>query len=295
MSIRHVANSIRSGEISMGMAVGVEVMSKHGKPASILADVVASDTQVQGGQAHPGWKSEMLAQTRGISRQKQDGYALIGHTKANEAQSRGIFEDEIIPIEIRGRVIDTDDTTRSDVTAEDLASLESAFPQWGDGLTTDGNASPPGDGAALCILTTRERAEAEGMEILGKYVTTTTTGSEPRLLGTASIHAIRKILAQLGLSKEDVDVYEINEAFASQLAYCVEKLDLSSSKVNPNGGAFALSDPTGMTGMRQVVTGLAELQRLHRSILCTSMCAGAGMGASGLFVNEVSVGVGDSG
>lgn len=160
------------------------------------------------------------------------------------------------------------------------------FYQWGQASTTAGNASGLGDGAALCIITTRERADKEGMEILGKFVGCTVVGVEPRHMGLGPIVAIPKVLAQVGLSKEDIDVWEINEAFASQFAYCVEQLQIPMEKINPNGGSIAVTHPLGMTGIRQVVTGLAELKRKDARLLCTSMCVGSGMGAAGIFVNE---------
>jgi len=187
---------------------------------------------------------------------------------------------------LRGSVISVDDTIRKGTTAEGLSKLKPSFPDWGDASSTAGNTSGLGDGAALCILTTRERAEQEGLDILGKYVTSTFIGVEPRYMGIAPIAAIPKVLAQVGLTKDDVDVYEINEAFASQFAYCVEELQIPIEKINPNGGSIALTHPLGMTGARQVVTGLAQLRRQGGNILCTSMCIGSGMGGAGIFVNE---------
>jgi len=162
------------------------------------------------------------------------------------------------------------------------------FPQWGEGSTTAGNASGVGDGAAICILTSRERAEREGMDILAKWIGCSVVGVEPRHMGIGPIAAIRKVLAQAGLTKEDIDVFEINEAFASQFAYCVQQLQIPIEKINPNGGAIAITHPLGMTGVRQVVTGLAELRRQNGKLLCTSMCVGSGMGAAGIFLNEAS-------
>jgi len=234
-----------------------------------------------------GWTSEMVAQTYKVSRQTQDHYALISYTRAHNAQSRGIFADEIIPIEIKGKVTLVDDPIR-EVTVESLSSLKPVFPEWGEGSTTAGNASGVGDGAAICILTTRERAEQEGMEILAKWIGCSVVGVEPRHMGIGPVVAITKILAQVGCTKEDIDVFEINEAFASQFAYCVEQLQIPVEKINPNGGAIAITHPLGMTGVRQVVTGLAELRRKDGKILCTSMCVGSGMGAAGIFVNEAS-------
>ncbi len=173
-----------------------------------------------------GWTSEMVAQTYNISRQKQDEYALISHTRATkvslpfplsetliegfiQALEDGVFAREILPIELRGTVLSVDDTVRPNVSAEGLAALKPAFPEWDGASTTAGNASGVGDGAAVCILTTRERAEAEGYDILAKFVGTAVVGVEPRHMGIAPIYAIPKILAQTGLEKNDIDVYEV--------------------------------------------------------------------------------------
>lgn len=189
----------------------------------------------------------MVAQTYNVSRQKQDEYALISHSRASQAVANGIFTDEIIPVEIRGNMFSVDDTIRPGVSLESLSSLKPVFPNWGSGSTTAGNASGVGDGAAICILTTRERAQADGMEIVGKWVGSSIVGVEPKYMGIAPIYAIPKVLSQLGLTKDDIDVFEINEAFASQFAYCVEELQIPIEKINPNGGSIAISHPLGMS------------------------------------------------
>lgn len=177
-----------------------------------------------------GWTSEMVAQTYNISRQKQDEYALISHMRAAkvsfslffllspaetelkhvaQALVDGVFAEEILPIELRGTVVSTDDTVRPNVSAEGLAALKPSFPEWGSASTTAGNASGVGDGAALCVLTTRARAEAEGYNVIAKFVGTAVVGVEPRHMGIAPIYAIPKVLAQTGLGKQDIDVYEV--------------------------------------------------------------------------------------
>ncbi|KAG1833848.1 3-ketoacyl-CoA thiolase [Suillus variegatus] len=286
MAIRNIAHAIQSGEISMGMAIGVENMTLNPRPTPIIAESVDKIPRAHDCIQPMGWTSEMVAQTYKVSRQKQDEYALISHTRANKAMTTGIFAEEIIPVEIRGTVISVDDTIRPGVTTEMLSGLKPVFQDWGNAATTAGNASGIGDGAALCILTTRERAEKENMEILGKWVGSAVVGVEPRYMGIGPIAAIPKVLTQVGLTKDDIDIYEINEAFASQFAYCVEELGISMDKINPNGGAIAVTHPLGMTGLRQVVTGLTELRRRDKKLLCTSMCVGSGMGAAGIFVNE---------
>ncbi|KAI0033149.1 3-ketoacyl-CoA thiolase [Vararia minispora EC-137] len=287
MAIRSIAQAIQAGEISLGLAVGVESMSLNPRPTPDVTDAVAVNQQAYDCIQPMGWTSEMVAQGYMVSRQKQDEYALISHTRALEATKAGRFSDEIIPIEIRGKTFASDDTIRPSVSAEGLAALKPVFPDWGDASTTAGNASGIGDGAALCVLATRARAEQEGLPVLAKYVGVAVVGVEPRFMGIAPVFAVPKVLDAYGLSNEEIDLYEINEAFASQFAYCVEELMIPLEKINPNGGSIALTHPLGMTGVRQVVTGLAELRRRNGDLLLTSMCIGSGMGAAGIFVNEV--------
>ncbi|KLO20292.1 thiolase [Schizopora paradoxa] len=286
MAIRNIAHAIQTEETSLGVAVGIESMSLNPRPTPEICPDVDNSLQAHDCVQPMGWTSEMVAQAYQVPRQKQDEYALISHTRAENVRTLGIFKDEIIPVEIRGKVYHEDDTIRPGVTMDSLSKLKPVFPDWGDALTTAGNASGVGDGAALCILTTRERAEQEGMEILGKWVASSVVGVEPRYMGIAPVVAIPDVLSRAGLSKKDVDVWEINEAFASQFAYCVEELDVPIEKININGGAIALTHPLGMTGTRQVVTGLAQLRRQNGEILCTSMCIGSGMGAAAILVNE---------
>ncbi|KAK0506123.1 3-ketoacyl-CoA thiolase [Armillaria luteobubalina] len=286
MAIRNVAHAIKAGETTLGLAAGVESMSLNPRPTPEVSAAVSENPEAHDCLQPMGWTSEMVAETYKVSRQKQDEYALISHTRANESIAKGIWKDEIIPISIRGNILSADDTVRPGVTMESLSGLKSVFPNWGEASTTAGNASGVGDGAALCILTTRANAEQEGMDIVAKWVGSAIVGVEPKYMGIAPIYAIPKLLSQVGLTKEEVDLYEINEAFASQFAYCVEELGIPIERINPNGGSIAVTHPLGMTGVRQVVTGLAELKRKDQKILVTSMCIGSGMGAAGIFVNE---------
>ncbi|KAI0639375.1 thiolase [Trametes polyzona] len=283
-SIVTISNSVRTQQIELGMAVGVESMTLNPRPTPEIVPTVAQNAQAHDCVQPMGWTSEMVARAYNVPRQKQDEYALISHTRAAKAVKSGIFSEEIIPIEVRGTVISVDDTVRPGVTLESLAGLKPAFME--DGASTAGNSSGIGDGAALCILTSRARAEKEGWQVLGKYVISAFVGVEPRYMGISPVAAIPRVLAKTGLQKEDVDIWEINEAFASQFAYCVEQLQVPIEKINPNGGSIALTHPLGMTGTRQVVTGLAELKRRGGDILCTSMCIGSGMGGAAIFVNE---------
>ncbi|KAH7883626.1 Thiolase, N-terminal domain-containing protein [Phlebopus sp. FC_14] len=233
MAIRNIAHAIQAKEISLGVAVGIENMTLNARPTPIITETVDKNAQAHDCIQPMGWTSEMVAQTYNISRRKQDEYALISHTRASEALRKGLFVEEIIPIRIRESVISQDDTVRPGVTMESLSALKPVFPDWGEATTTAGNASGIGDGAALCILMTRERAQREDVQILGKWVATAVAGVEPRYMGIGPIAAVPKVLSQIGLSKDEVDIYEINEAFASQFAYCVEELGVCIDKINP--------------------------------------------------------------
>ncbi|OJT12940.1 3-ketoacyl-CoA thiolase, peroxisomal [Trametes pubescens] len=230
-SIVTISNAVRTKQIELGMAVGVENMTLNPRPTPEITPAVDLHAQAHDCVQPMGWTSEMVARAYNVSRQKQDEYALISHTRAAKSVKSGIFSEEIIPIEVRGAVISVDDTVRPGVTLESLAGLKPAFLE--DGASTAGNSSGIGDGAALCILTSRARAEKEGWEVLGKYVSSAFVGVEPRYMGIGPVAAIPKVLAKTGLQKEDVDVWEINEAFASQFAYCVEHLQVPIEKINP--------------------------------------------------------------
>ncbi|TFK30477.1 3-ketoacyl-CoA thiolase [Coprinopsis marcescibilis] len=288
MAIRNIAHHIKSGEALLGIAAAAESMSMNPRPSPDVVEHISANAFANDCIQPMGWTSEMVAENFNVPRATQDAYALISHTRASKSVESNIFAEEIIPIEARGQTFLKDDTIRPGVTAEKLAGLKPAFPQWGNSTTTAGNASGIGDGAGLCVLTTRANAVHEGMPILGKWVSSTVVGVEPRYMGISPVFAIPKLLDQVGLRKEDIDIYEINEAFASQFVYCVEQLGIPMEKINPNGGAIAISHPVGMTGIRQVITGLAELRRRNEKLLCTSMCVGSGMGAAGLFVNETT-------
>ncbi|KAE9411087.1 thiolase [Gymnopus androsaceus JB14] len=277
MSIRNIAQGIKSGEITLGIAAGTDSMSLNPRPTPEISAVVSEHPEAHDCVQPMGWTSEMVAEAFKVPREKQDYYALISHTRASEASAKGIFADEIVPITVRGTTISVDDTIRPGVTAEGLAGLKSAFPNWGPSTTTAGNASGVGDGAAIC---------KEGMEIIGKYVASTIVSVEPKYMGISPAIAIPKILEITGLTKEDVDVYEINEAFASQFAYCVEELGIPIEKINPNGGAIAISHPSWNECVSLYTYSGTRQVRKDKKLLVTSMCIGSGMGAAGVFVNE---------
>lgn len=170
------------------------------------------------------------------------------------------------------------------MTAESLAGVKAAFKA--GGTTHAGNSSQLTDGAAAVVLARRSVAQRLGLPIIGKVGKVVSTGVPPRIMGVGPAYAIPKVLERAGLQVGDIDIFEINEAFAGQAVYCAEALKIDPAKLNPNGGAIALGHPLGATGARQVATGMAEAKRTKAKFLVTSMCAGTGYGVAGLFVNE---------
>jgi acetyl-CoA acyltransferase 1 len=242
-----------------------------------------------------GWTAENVAGDFGISRQRMDEWALKSHNRAEKADASGVFADEIAPVVVPQKQKDgskkyvevtRDDGIRPGTTAESLAKVRAAFPQWAPGHSTGGNASQITDGGAFVLMMTRRKAQELGLPILAKHVATVVAGLAPRIMGIGPAYAIPKLFERTGLGKEDVDLFEINEAFSSMMVYCIDKLGLDGDKVNVNGGAIALGHPFGCTGARQVATGLNAIKRTGGKVLVTSMCIGSGMGAAAAFINE---------
>lgn len=297
LAVQNIANQIIGGSIDVGLAIGAESMSgtpDDGAPkmsAKILNHPVASQNMQPMGQT-----SENVAGQFSVSREAMDAFAASSFQKAEKAQKEGWVADEIVPISVQVKdsktgevsdvIVDRDDGVRYGTTAEGLGKIRAAFPQWSPSQTTGGNASQITDGAAAVLLMKRSTAERLGQPIVGKFCGATVVGLEPRIMGIGPSLAIPKILAKTGLTKEDIDVFEINEAFASMGVYCVQNLGLDPAKVNPRGGAIALGHPLGCTGARQVVTALSELRRQDKRIAVTSMCVGTGMGMAGVFISE---------
>lgn len=297
MAVTDIANKIKAGQIQVGLAVGVESMSQNpdaGAPpasAEIQTCAAARDCSMP-----MGWTSENVASDFNVTRERMDEFAALSFQRAERADRTGLFSGEIVPFtafvrdpktgEQTTKVITKDDGIRYGTTKEALMKVRPAFPQWGKGQTTGGNASQVTDGAAAIMLMKRSKAEELGLRILGKHITTAVAGCPPRIMGVGPLYAIPKALTMVGLTKEDVDLFEINEAFASQYVYCIDTLGLDVEKVNVNGGAIALGHPLGCTGARQIATGFNELHRRQGKVLVTSMCIGTGMGAAAVFLRE---------
>ncbi|OCT53098.1 3-ketoacyl-CoA thiolase A, peroxisomal [Cladophialophora carrionii] len=295
LSIQTLASSIAIDAIDVGIAVGIESMSTNRDAPPPMSEKILSHPVAKDNIQPMGWTSENVARDFNVTREQQDKFAELSHNRAERAQNEGWTQDEITPVttkwvdpktkEAKTVTVDKDDGIRPGTTYAGLQKIRSAFPQWGP-TTTGGNASQVTDGAAAVLMMKRSTAERLGQPIVGKYVKSTTVGLEPRIMGIGPSLAIPKILQKTGLTKDDVDLFEINEAFASMYVYCVNELGLDINKVNVRGGAIAIGHPLGATGTRQVVTLLSELKRRKQKVGVTSMCVGTGMGMAGVFVNE---------
>jgi len=236
-----------------------------------------------------GITSENVAERYNISREKQDKMAMESHAKAAKAQAEGRFNGEIIAVRTKlvdkegnetAAVIDKDDGIRAGTTMETLKKLRPAFQE--GGTTTAGNSSQVSDGAAAVLLARRSAAKRYNLPVIGVFKSFAVVGVPPDVMGIGPAYAIPEALKKAGMNVRDIDVYEINEAFASQAVYSVEKLGIPMEKVNPNGGAIALGHPLGCTGSRQIATILNELKRRGKKGAhgVVSMCIGTGMGAA---------------
>ena len=295
-AVSTVANQIKAGEISIGLAGGAESMSMFEmntavhpplpERAFLIPD--AANTVIP-----MGITSDNVVRSFNMSRQKLDEFAASSHAKAFAAQAKGNFDEEIVPIrtavtengQVKEVLISKDDGIRKETTAATLGKLRPAFNK--DGATTAGNASQVTDGAAVVLLASRKAAEANNLPILARWHGFAAVGVPPEIMGVGPAYAIPRAVQNAGLSLNDIDVFEVNEAFASQATYSVDKLGIDYSKVNPNGGAIALGHPLGCTGARLIATILPELRRRKARFGVISMCIGSGMGAAAVVENLV--------
>jgi acetyl-CoA C-acetyltransferase len=236
-------------------------------------------------KVHMGITAENLAEKFGISREVQDEYALRSQQRAVAAIQAGKFKDEIVPIEVKvGRetkVIDTDEHPRADTTAEALAKLRPAFKE--GGMVTAGNASGINDGAAAVVVTSRRKADELRLRPRLRLVARAEAGVEPSIMGSGPIPAVRKVMKKSGLELGQMDVVELNEAFASVAAACSQELGLDVERTNPNGGAIALGHPVGATGAILAVKLMYELERRQGRFGLVSLCIGGGQGIATVF------------
>ena len=224
-----------------------------------------------------GETGENVAERHGVSREDQDAFGLQSHRRWTEADDQGRFDDELVPVGDVAR----DEHPRPDTSLEKLATLKPAFRE--GGTVTAGNSSGINDGAAALVIASEERARELGVEPLGAFVGSAVAGVDPRVMGIGPVPAVRKLLDRAGIAVEDVDLVELNEAFASQSLVVIRELGLDPEKVNVNGGAIALGHPLGMSGARLVVTLLHELKRRGGRYGLATLCVGVGQGQAALF------------
>lgn len=245
-----------------------------------------------------GITAENLARKHSISRQEADEFSYASHQKALAAIAAGKFKDEIVPVEVRTTIVsngdgrggraktstslfEIDEGPRADTSVEALAKLKPAF--HAHGTVTAGNSSQMSDGAAAAIVMSADRARALGLKPLAKFVAFATAGAPPEEMGIGPVHAIPKALKLAGLTLDQIDVIELNEAFAAQSLSVIRLAGLDPARVNPNGGAIALGHPLGCTGAKLTATILRELERRNARYGLVTMCIGGGMGAAGIF------------
>jgi len=284
---------IKSGMADMIVAGGVEIMS--GMPFGgwkIVPNPVVS-------KEHPDWywgmglTAEAVAKDYNVSREDQDKFALKSNQKAVAAIKEGKFKEEIVPITIKENyvkdgkmatkeyVVDTDEGPRADTSLEALAKLRPVFDA--KGSVTAGNSSQTSDGAAFVLVVSEKKMKELNLKPIAKLVSYAVAGVPPRIMGIGPVVAIPKALEQAGLKKEDIDLFELNEAFASQSLAVIRELELDEEKVNVNGGAIALGHPLGCTGAKLTVQVLHELRRRGKKYGMVTMCVGTGQGAAGIF------------
>ncbi|KAG6781459.1 hypothetical protein POTOM_014365 [Populus tomentosa] len=293
-ALADVAASIKAGFYEIGIGAGLESMTIN--PMAWDGDVNPKVKDFQKAQdclLPMGVTSENVAHCFGVTRQEQDQVAVDSHRKAAAATASGRFKDEIIPVPTKivdpktggvlPIVISVDDGIRPNTSLTELGKLKPLFKK--DGTTTAGNSSQVSDGAGAVLLMKRSVAMCKGLPILGVFRTFTAVGVDPAIMGVGPAVAIPAAVKAAGLELEDIDLFEINEAFASQFVYCRKKLELDSQKINVNGGAMAMGHPLGATGARCVATLLHEMKRRGRDCRfgVVSMCIGTGMGAAAVF------------
>jgi acetyl-CoA acyltransferase 1 len=302
-AITGVAHAIASGMIDAGIGGGMESMTRNYGSRAIPTALWQhlKDSPVKDARdciMSMGLTGENVAERNGISREDQDAFAVRSHQKAAKAQEHGLFDKEIVPVTTNWRpnpevpeqveeiTVTKDDGIRPKSNVEKLASMKPVFKD--NGSATAGNSSQVSDGAAVALMMRRSIANELGLSssIIGKWAGSVVVGCHPDEMGIGPAVAIPKLLDSTVLRTEDIGIWEINEAFASQAVYCIRKLGINEDKVNPKGGAIALGHPLGATGARQLATLLPEMERQDERLGVVSMCIGTGMGMASLIVRE---------
>jgi acetyl-CoA acyltransferase len=288
------AIAIAAGQIAIGsndivVAGGLESMTMVPMTGNKLSVSPEAMDRMASVYTPMGITAENVAAKFGITREQQDAFALNSQKKASVAIEKKIFEREIIPVsairyvgnEKKAFEFKVDELPRPDTTAEGLASLKPAFST--NGSVTAGNSSPLSDGAAAALVMSGDKAKSLGLKGLGYLRAYVTVGVDPALMGIGPLPAIQKLFAKTGLKISDIDLFEVNEAFACQAFYCTRELGIPEDRLNVNGGAIALGHPLGCTGAKLTAQLLHELGRRGGKYGIVSMCIGGGMGAAGLF------------
>ena len=296
-AVNQAARMIQTGDASICIAGGVEVMSRapysipRGPTMPKAGNVTAWDTSLGWRYPNPrmealfpleamGETAENLVEKHGITREDQDAFALASHQKAIHAWDQGWFDDETVDVVVPGRKSSTtvalDESPRSDTSADKLATLRPIFRK--PGSVTAGNSSPLNDGAAALLLTDNATAQANGWTVRARIVASASAGVDPRIMGIGPVPATQKALARVGWSTDDIDVWELNEAFAAQSLAVIRELGLDEAKVNLHGGAIALGHPLGCSGARILTTLLSVMERTDAKRGAATLCVGVGQG-----------------
>ncbi len=288
-AIAFAAGAIAIGSYEVVVAGGVESMTMVPMTGNKLSASPEAMEKYASVYTPMGITAENVAKKFNVSREAQDKFALWSQQKATKAQEAKRFEDEIVTVKgIRyvgneKKFFDfrNDELIRPETTLEGLTALKPAFSQTGS--VTAGSSSPLSDGAAAALVMTKAKADSYGIKPLGYFRAFTTIGVDPAIMGIGPLPAVKKLLAQTKLTVKDIDLFEVNEAFASQALYVTKELGIPDEKLNVNGGAIALGHPLGCTGAKLVATALYELRRRKGKYAIVTMCIGGGMGAAGLF------------
>src|SRR3954454_14368367 len=299
-SVALASQMIRAGDVDTVVAGGMENMTRGpylvptGRFGARMGPAQMIDSMVHDGltdafnDIHMGVTAENLAEQYGISREEQDEFAAASQRKAEEAIESGAFKDEIVPIEVPDRkgtkVVDTDEHPRPGTTAEALAKLRAAFKRDG-GTVTAGNASGVNDGAAAIVVMSARKAQERGLKALGTVESYASVGVEPKIMGIGPVPAVRQALERAGLQLGDVDLFELNEAFAAQSLAVIRELGIEPDRINKHGGAIALGHPIGASGGRILVTLLHEMQRTGINRGLATLCVGGGQGQAAVIRN----------
>ena len=296
MTIRMASHAIRAGEGDQYIAAGVEAVSRAGLGAGMMEETKNPKLNGSEGSLYDvyipmGMTAENVAERCNVTREQQDEWAVTSQSRAVDARESGHFDVEIVPVtvpahtekdpegnevEVPETVVSRDDGPRPGTTMEVLGKLKPAFKP--DGTVTAGNACPLNDGAAAVLIMSDEKASAAGVKPLARIIASTVAAIRPEIMGLGPIPAIQALLEQTGMSMDDIDIVEINEAFAAQIVPCRDELGIPEEKLNPFGGAIALGHPFGMTGARIMTTLINGLRTVNGRYGIESMCVAGGMG-----------------